>query len=269
MKENLLTISELAGLSRVTRDALLHYDSIGLLSPVARGENNYRFYSNEQISLVNQIRTFQALGMSLKEIKEISEHRSPARILEILNNQTKNIDRNIEDLHKSRELLMTLKQTIEDALEVDEKKIEIRHVRAEPIFLGPINDYSTGKTAWDSLIEFYRYCRKKGNDIELNYAAWGMFSKERILRGDWKYPDRYFSNNPNGKDVKPEGLYAIGYTRGTYGGGDKLFQRLLSYIKSQGYKVCGPAYECYPLNEITIPDINNYLIKISIQVEKI
>jgi len=45
MPENgMFSISDFAKYSRTTRDTLLHYDRIGLLSPATRGENNYRYY---------------------------------------------------------------------------------------------------------------------------------------------------------------------------------------------------------------------------------
>ena len=41
----LLKAGEFAQLCRTTKEALRHYDRIGLLCPAARGENGYKLYS--------------------------------------------------------------------------------------------------------------------------------------------------------------------------------------------------------------------------------
>jgi DNA-binding transcriptional MerR regulator len=268
MENGFLSISEMASLARVSRDTLIHYDKIGLIRPAHRGENNYRYYSDEQIALVNIIHTFQSLGMTLKEIDEIARTRTPERIVQALADQTQHIDSNIEDLIKARKLLMTLKSTIEDAACIDERAIEVYEQGAEGIFLGPQNDYSNGRTIQDNLLNFYQYCQKSENHIDLNYSAWGMFSAERIRQGDWNGPDRFYFNNPHARDAKPKGLYVTGYMRSGYGKVDKLYRRLLAYIKRNQLEICGPAYESYILNEISIRDPGNYLARVSIRVER-
>jgi DNA-binding transcriptional MerR regulator len=267
MENGFLSISEMASLARVTRDTLIHYDKIGLVHPVARGENNYRYYSDEQLALINIIHTFQSLGMSLKEIIEIAHTRTPESIVLALSEQTQHIDNNIEDLIKARKLLVTLKTTIEDAACIDEGAIKVCMWGSEGIFLGPQNDYSNGRTIQDNLLNFYQYCQKSENHIDLNYSAWGMFSAERIRQGDWNGPDRFYFNNPYASDEKPEGLYATGYMRSGYGKNDKLYRRLIAYIKEHDLEICGPAYESYILNEISIRDPNNYLVRVSILVK--
>jgi effector-binding domain-containing protein len=73
---------------------------------------------------------------------------------------------------------------------------------------------------------------------------------------------------PDSPDKKPEGLYLTGYTRGNYGYTKELYTTLLAYAKEHDLKICGPAYETYPHNEISIPDPDNYLIRISITVKQ-
>ena len=75
-------------------------------------------------------------------------------------------------------------------------------------------------------------------------------------------------HNPEGYDKRPGSFYAIGYTRGGFGAGAELHERLFAYIDTNGFEVCGPAYEEYPLNEISICDDNNYLMRIMITVQK-
>ena len=60
-------VSEISGVSVRT---LHHYDEIGLLTP-KKYENGYRYYSEDDMSLLQMILFYKYLGFSLKQIKEL------------------------------------------------------------------------------------------------------------------------------------------------------------------------------------------------------
>ena len=264
----LIPISRLADFTRVTRDTLLHYDRIGLVEPQERGDNNYRYYTIDQIALVNLIRTLKASGLSLSQIRQYRTNRSPQHIIEVFSDQIKNLNEDIKELTRSAKLLENYSRIISEALSVDEDVIKTEMREEESIFLGPPNDYSGGRGIYDALLDFYIYCEEQGREFDLNYAAWGTYSKERLKRGDWVWPDRYYVCAPEAPDMKPAGLYAVGYDRGGYGDTGNLYPRMLKWIEEHGFEICGTAYEEYPLNEIAITDPKQYLIRVSIPVSK-
>ena len=267
--DGLLSISDFAKFSRVTRDTLLHYDRIGLLSPASRGENNYRQYSGYQLAVVNVIRTLQQLGMTLEEIKKLKDRRTPELTNEVLGYQIEKIDKTIREWIRARKLLLTLRKTINSVKSINESKITIQFLPAEAIIMGDLNDYSQGKTFYDTLLSFYRTVSEKYPDLDLNYYVWGNISEERIKRGDWAGADRFYFYNPEGHDRRPAALYAIGYMRGGYDQGDALYRRLVDYIDRNGFEICGDAYEEYPLNEVCITEPNNYLMRVMITVREV
>lgn len=65
------TITQLAKLSGVSTRTLRFYDEISLLKPAAYGDNQYRYYKEEQLLLLQQILFFRELEFSLNEIKQI------------------------------------------------------------------------------------------------------------------------------------------------------------------------------------------------------
>ncbi|MCL1805790.1 MAG: MerR family transcriptional regulator [Clostridiales bacterium] len=264
----LFSISEFARYSRTTRDTLLHYDSIGLLSPRARGDNNYRYYSSRQLAGVNLIRTMQGLGMTLTEITDLKDNRTPEIVEKLFEQQIEKIDERIDNWIRARKLLFTLKKSIESTIDVDEKEISIKFLPAEAIVLGDLNDYSRGRDDYDALLSFYQGINRKYPDIDMNYPVWGFFSEERVKKGDWVWPDRFYLNYPEGHDRKPAALYAIGYTRGGYGQNGALYERMLAHIDRNGFEICGDAFEEYPLNEVCVSDPDNYLIRLMIVVRE-
>ena len=269
MSDNrLFSVGEFAKFSRVTRDTLHYYDEIGLLSPGSRGKNNYRYYTTGQLAVVDVIRTLQELGLSLTEIKTLRNNRTPEDFNEFLIHQIDKIDSKINDWVQARKLIFTIQKAIHSVLYVDEKEIAIKFVPAEAIVMGELNDYSKGRSDYDALYIFYREITKKFPNLNMNYPVWGLFSEERIKRGDYVWPDRYYFYNPEGNDKRPAAFYAIGYTRGGYGQGVGLYTRIIEYIDKNNFEICGDAFEEYPLNELSILDDTNYLIRIMITVRK-
>jgi DNA-binding transcriptional MerR regulator len=265
----IFSVSKFAKFSRTTRDTLHYYDKLGLLSPIIRGENNnYRYYSSDQLTVANVIRTLQESGMSLAEIKKLRDNRSPESIAEMLGNQLGWIDGKIGELIQTRRLLSTLQKTIHSASNIDERAIAIQYLPEEAIILGEPNDYSGGRDEYDALLDFYQNMESRYLDVDLNYSVWGFFPEERLKRGDWNMPERYYFHNPKGRDKRPAAHYAIGYTRAGYGRGDALYRRLVEYIDVSGFEICGGAYEEYPLNEICVSDDENYLMRVLIAVRE-
>ena len=265
-ESELYSISDFAKYSHLSRDTLLHYDRIGLLPPVLRGENNYRYYSGSQIAGVNVIRTLQKLGMTLDEIKELRDRRTPEIAIEVLEHQIAEIDKRIDEWIRARKFLLTIRETINSAMNINEDEISIRYLPTEPIVLGCENDFSGGRTFYDTLESFFNYLASIRPEIDINYYSCALHSEEKIKNREWHRADRYYFYNPEGADTRPAALYAIGYTRGHYGEVKGVFDRLLDYIDKNGFEVCGPAYEEYPLNEVCIADENNYLIRVMITV---
>jgi DNA-binding transcriptional MerR regulator len=270
-RDGLLSISELAKISGLSRSALIYYDRMGLLSPSSRGNNKYRYYSRRQITSISMITTMKDLGMPLKEISDLMRHRTPEGVIKLFSEQTDRIDNEIEKLILAKRLLITRKTIIESAIGIDEEKIGTRMEKEEPILLGPQIDYSLGKTIEEAEIDFYNYCEEleKNKDIkniDLNYPVWGMFSEERIKKGDWNGPDKFYFRMPDGPNRKPAGLYLVGCTRAYYGHNDALYRRMTRHIEENGLEINGPAYETYPLDEISVSDNDNYLMRIFISV---
>ena len=267
-EEEGLSITEFAKLSRTNRSTLLYYDRIGLLSPVSRKDNTYRYYSYAQMYIVNLIRTGQALGLSLDKIKYLRNEASPELVDELLEGHISQIDDEINKWVKSRKLLTTIKSIIHPLLTVDETSITVEYIPAEPIVLGGFNDYNMNKNVQTAFSQFYIDCQKKYPDLDLNYPVWGVFSEERIKNGDWVWPDRFYFFNPDGYDKRPAAHYAIGYTRGAYGQCGALYERLIAYINGNGYEICGPAFEEYPLAELCYVNASDHLIRLMITVRK-
>jgi len=269
MTENgLFSISEFAKYARTTRDTLLHYDRIGLLSPSSRRENNYRYYSANQLLTISVIRSLQQLGMSLEEIKELKNRRTPELTEEMLEKQIVEIDERIEEWTRARKLLYTLRKMIRSVKDIDENTVTVCSMPAEAIILGDLNDYSNDRMFYDAFLDFYHNMSNLNYKLDLNYPVWAIHSEESIRQGKLYEPDRFFFYNPDGHDKKPAGLYAVSCKHGGYGDTRDLYENLVKYIDDNNYEICGYIYEEYPLNETCVADYNNYVLRIMAPVRE-
>ena len=74
-----MTIGQLARRSGVSIRALREYEAMGLIYGLGRSDSNYRLFDESALWCLQVIRSLRALGLTLKEIQEISavycEHR--------------------------------------------------------------------------------------------------------------------------------------------------------------------------------------------------
>jgi len=269
MTENgFFSISEFAKYARTTRDTLLHYDRIDLLPPASRRDNNYRYYSPNQLLSVSVIRALQQLGMSLETIRDLKNKRTPELSSEILEQQIVEIDSKIEEWNRARKLLHTIQKMIRSVSDIDENTVTIRSLPAEAIIMGDLNDYSNNRMFYDAFLDFYHSMSFQNPDLDLNYPVWAIHTQDNIRQGILHQPDRFFFYNSDGHDKKPAALYAIICKRCGYGETTDLYENLISYIDSHNYEICGYIYEEYPLNETCVADYDNYVLRVMAPVRE-
>lgn len=83
MKKHFL-IGDVSKLMNIPKPTLRYYDQKGILSPQIKGENGYRYYSEEQLILLKEIKMMRDLELPLQEIKKFLNNSEPDNILEIL-----------------------------------------------------------------------------------------------------------------------------------------------------------------------------------------
>lgn len=102
-KSTCLKIGELAQQTGLSVGTLRYYSNIGLLQPVKRGDNGYRYYSIDAASQVEFIKKAQTLGFTLEEIEQILAVRDRGEIpcdlvQSLLNDKIEQLQNQIEQM---------------------------------------------------------------------------------------------------------------------------------------------------------------------------
>ncbi len=106
-----LGIGALAKRAGVGIDTVRYYERSGLLAPKTRLQSGYRRYSTAELARLRFIRRAQALGFSLKEIRELlalSKDRDVARVKRAAQAKLADVEQRIGALKRVRDGLAVL-----------------------------------------------------------------------------------------------------------------------------------------------------------------
>ena len=104
-------IGTLAKRAGVGIDTVRYYERAGLLAPKTRLASGYRRYGVLEVSRLRFIRRAQALGFTLREVKELlalSARRDVARVKRTAQAKLEDVEQKIAELERVRQGLATL-----------------------------------------------------------------------------------------------------------------------------------------------------------------
>ena len=111
MSNSTFQIGKLARQTGLAVGTIRYYSDLGLLQPAIRGDNGYRYYSQDAVRQVEFIKKAQALGFTLEEIKQILDVRDrgekPCGFVQSL------LDRKIEQIEAQIEQMTLFKTELE------------------------------------------------------------------------------------------------------------------------------------------------------------
>ncbi len=108
-----MNIGQAAELSGVSPKMVRHYESLGLLAPVARSDAGYRQYTTAEVHHLRFIRRARDLGFSMAEIGDLlklwqNRSRASADVKRIAQAHVADLDRRIAEMSDMRHSLEVL-----------------------------------------------------------------------------------------------------------------------------------------------------------------
>ena len=123
-KKELLQIGEVAEMLGITTRTIRYYEEFGIMAPPQRLEGGNRVYAKEDILRLRFILKLKELGISLKEMQELSDiykiHKDSdkmmPRLLQFLDKHIHHIDEKITKLSSLRQYIVGYRGRIADIL---------------------------------------------------------------------------------------------------------------------------------------------------------
>ena len=273
-KENkrYFTTGEIAKLYDISKKTLFHYDKIGLFKPEKVFSNGYRYYSHYQLELLNVICILKDIGVPLSDIKDFIDKRNINNSIEFLELESEKILKEIRRLKRINNIIKNKINIINEGKNHTDE-IFIEEQPEEYLILSDEIEITTELLEYDleSYSSLIRDCNE--NNLDAGYPVGSIMSKENLQNNTFNEYAHYFIQvdklPPNYKKtlVKPKGLYVVGYSQGYFDQTIHMYPRLIEYINQNNLTIVGNAYEQTLIDEVSIKDINSYVIKVSIEVQ--
>lgn len=280
------TAGEMAAMFGISKQSLLYYDKIHLLSPDFISSNGYRHYSITQFLELEIIVNLRALDIPINDIQAYLQNRSQEQLTEMFQNK----DRICKDIIRENERIRKSLAVITGKLQEDRKELRNEvFIRSYPQRYIILNELTHKDSPKDRIVLFAKASNKnvhnrcllekqQGWIIRQNDFFSGHCSNESIgfflfLTGpvknhnlDFKTTDRLAaaksavskgmdsSYSPKQKRVTvvalPESLYCEMTFDGTF---YHMVDRISSSIKAQLLK-----YKLHPVGDIFVLPVQNH-----------
>lgn len=265
------TTGEFAKILGVKKHTLFHYDEIGLFSPAVKDEENgYRYYFVWQMDTFEVIRALQKLGMPLGDIKEYMKSRSPEHFLTLVNQKEKEIDQEIERLKNMKRFMERERETIQEALEAHVDTPRLAEREEEYLFSSDVNMTGELKLA-EEIAHHVRVCEQYYISMNaVGAVCYGQDLKEGRFDCYRRVYTRLDKRIPALKPlIKPAGTYVELYYRGYEGDMRKAYPVICDFAEERGIRLEEMWYEDILLDELTVRDYGDYVVKVAVRVEEV
>lgn len=275
MKPSFL-IGEMASLFGISKQTLIHYDRIGLLSPSAVKSNGYRYYTMSQVETLEVIMTLKETGMPLGEIRDYLKNRNIEQCTKLLEKQSTIIDKKMETLRRTRMKIQTKLGEL--------KKYSQTGLREEPFFVDmppltvlSVDVQETGSSDLDVSIAIKQLVDIINSDEQLYVYAYRPIgvrcTKEDMLARRFNRLCSVFmvvDDAAEREDIVrfPAGRVACIHYTGPYHLAHEPYDALMAFIQENGYEICGDSIELPLIDGFVVANEQDYVTEIQIPVRK-
>lgn len=264
-----LTTGQFARLMGTSKDTLFHYDRLGIFSPILKTDNGYRFYSVNQMDVFKVISLLRDLGMSLKEIKDYLDKRSPDELITLLDKKETLLDEKIKQLQKMKNTIAIKKEMTKVATQINPSQIIVEEFKEDLLVITKADAYISDKSIYDSMIKHEKYLASF-NIHSTHTIGWMRDSKKVFANETFNYDFLYTRVNQRSSysNFKREaGFYLSAYHSTGYSTINDSYDRIIRYVTDKEIAVQGYFYEDVLLDDLSVKGYEKFLIKISIQIK--
>jgi len=276
------TIGEMSKMHRIPESTLRYYDEKGIFHPsIVDPQTQYRYYTIDQFSTLDQIKFLRHLNISLKDIKRYMDKRTPAYALELLVQQKELMIRKQKEIEYMLQKINNGIEIIEEGMDTPKEMIIYKHLPRRTIAAIGIVPNATDEMFELSIHTLQNSVLQDGrlSEIMLYTGAIGVtVAKEALIRGQFQAYSSVFLHMNDVDDVNydadyfksiAEGLFVCMNHHGPYELTEHTYKLLLQEIDETGYEIIGDAIELCIIDFSMTRDPEAYITEIQIPVCRI
>ena len=178
-------IGEAAKAVNMTCETLRHYDRIGLVKPSKKDEwTNYRYYTEQDIVLLNTVSALQQMDLPLHKIKEVLAYDDLQKIIHFMEEAEKKADEKIASIQYSKSKIKLAKQDYEKKLREHQhtEQAFIKYFPKRVIMLSDTIKEPSLDNLWNYLSHFYDKIEPAHRDRFAFEDSAGIYTAEGFSR---------------------------------------------------------------------------------------
>lgn len=143
--KNWFSIGQFSKKVSLTERTLRVYEAAGLIQAHTRGENNYRYFTEDQIEVVQRIKQFKSFGFKLAEIKSLLEvdiSMDPQKLQELLEQRLKSIRMDQRQLQLAEQKIQSILSSLKSnnkGLNPNERKFIMNQLEKVGVVVAGLN----------------------------------------------------------------------------------------------------------------------------------
>ena len=273
IKENLLSITELAKLRQVTSETLRYYDRIGLITPdYVDPQTRYRYYSIRQYEKLGTIKELRQLGMSIHDITDYFSGRNLRKSHQLLLHQLELLE---EEIRKQQLLSEILRRKLHFLSEITPPPpVDKVFCRAFPqrymiTFGEPVGGSREHAFAFTRLERYLdEVAPILASDRIGVYADWHLLepSDDYIPAVPMIFVERDATESEHKRTIPPGDYLCMNYRRGELERYHPSFARLHTYMAEHGWVLNGMIFQFYKIDVTLTSDPDETLMEIQVPV---
>ena len=266
-----LTTGEFAKLCKVNKQTIFYYDQIGILSPVMKNEKGYRYYSIHQLELFFVIDLLKDLGMSLNDIQQYMQNKSPESFLSIMYRKKEEIVKKRQEIERKEKMIEAKIAIMEEASHLNFNRITLQRLPEATLYLSRNIQNISDEGFLEVISDFINELQI--SQIDSGYPIGSITKREQVLKGEYANYSYLYIEQPNPKEGHPyfravKGDFLIGYHVGSEKTIGDTYKLMFSEMERLGLTLGEHVFEEYIYDTVVRNDKEHYVTKIMMEVDR-
>lgn len=172
--EKQYSIKEVASLLGINANKIRFYEKKGLINPERGGENDYRYFTDEEVIKLHSIVLYRALGLSVKDIEGLLKNTTKENYLSHFYNQWKVVNDKIHELCQMRGALEHIMDEMYLVTE-GQHTVEILNEIQQNV------EKLTIRNNWEDKWAFENWARSYDRDVKADRGTLKIYENYEVL----------------------------------------------------------------------------------------
>ena len=267
----MLKIGEFSKLSRVSIRMLRHYDDIGLLKPAEIDDfTGYRYYREDQLFTIGRITSLKDMGFALADIiKILDSYDDKDKMEAFLSERQKELSKLNQETEYKLMLLDTARKRLRKeqnmSFDVTVKTIPERYAATVQMVVPHYEDESM---LWGTMMQECKNLIPSDPCLAAAEFLDDEYKEENVEIIAWMTVNGSYEDTEHVKfKTLPAVKVASCIIKGSYDQMGDAYATVVSWIKSNGYKMNGHMFNIYHVSPAQTQNLDEYVTEACFPVE--